>query len=80
MIKEIFQNTIEIKYSDEEELHHYEITPYAYRPQVAIKMVPLTFHDLGQGLLDLVYNMEEQFEKNKTSAKVSLRRRKRENS
>ena len=43
-------------------------------------MVPQTFHDLGQGLLDLVYNMEEQFEKNKTSAKVSLRRRKRENS
>ena len=80
MIKEMFQNNIEIKYADLEELHHYEITPYAYRPQIARKMVSQTYHDLGQGLLHLVYELEEKFEKDKNPVKVSLRRRKRENS
>jgi len=80
MIKEIFQHSIEIKYIDEKELFHYEITPYAYRPQVAKKIVLQTHHDLGQGLLDLIYELEKQFEKDKTPVKVSLRKRKRENS
>ena len=79
MIKEIFRGEIEIEFGREEDLNHYEITPYAYRPQVARKLVPQTHHDLGQGLLELIYDLQEQFEKEKTPVKVSLRSRKREN-
>jgi len=80
MIREMFQNNIKIEYTNEVELHHYEITPYAYRPQVARKLVPQTHYDLGQGLLELIYDLQEQFEREKTPVKVSLRSRKRENS
>ena len=79
-IKEIFNNSIEINYLDEKELHHYKITPYSYRPQVAQRIAPEAYHDLGQGLLDLIYELEEQLEQNKTELKISLRGRKRENS
>ena len=65
MIKEIFQESIEIEYVDEEKLHHYEITPYAYRPQIAQKVVPQIHHDLGQGLLELIYELEKQIENDK---------------
>ena len=33
---------------------HYQITPYAFRPRVARKVVSTTYLDLGQGLLELV--------------------------
>jgi UDP-glucose 4-epimerase len=80
MIQEIFQGDIKIEYANEEELHHYEITPYAYKPQVALKIVPEIHHDLGEGLLDLIFDLEVQFEKEKKPLKVSLRKRKNENS
>ena len=80
MIKEIFQGTIKIKYTNEKELHHYEITPYAYRPQVSSKIMPQKHYDLGQGLLDLIYDLEEQLENNRIPLKISLRKRKRDNS
>jgi UDP-glucose 4-epimerase len=76
MIKEIFQGDLVIEYADEEELHHYEITPYAYKPLAATKIVPKKHIDLGQGLLDLIYDFELQHEKEKKSVKVSLRKRK----
>ena len=76
MIKEIFQGNLEIEYADKEDLHHYEITPYAYKPLAASKIVPKKHIDLGQGLLDLIYDLEMKHEKDKTSVKVSLRKRK----
>ena len=76
MIKEIFQGNLVIEYADKEDLHHYEITPYAYKPLAASKIVPKKHIDLGQGLLDLIYDLEMKHEKDKTSIKVSLRKRK----
>ena len=65
MIKEIFQGEVKIDFGKEEELYHYEITPYAYRPQIAQKVVPQIHHDLGQGLLELIYELEKQIENDK---------------
>ena len=76
MIKEIFQGDIKIEYADEEELHHYEITPYAYKPQVAQKIVPKMYYELGQGLMDLIYDLEENLDNKNAPVKVSLRKRK----
>jgi len=76
MIKEIFSGEIEIKFGDEEELHHYEITPYNYKPQIAKKITPDTYYDLGQGLMDQIYDLGISMDKENVSKKVSLRKRK----
>lgn len=76
MIKEIFRGEIEIEFGPKEELHHYEITPYSYKPQVAKKITPDTYYDLGQGLMDQIYDLEMIMGKENGSKKVSLRKRK----
>ena len=76
MIKEIFGGEIEIEFGDEKELHHYEITPYNYKPQIAKKIISDTHYDLGQGLIDQIYDLEMTLDKENESKKVSLRKRK----
>ena len=76
MIKEIFRGEIEIEFGREDELHHYEITPYNYKPQVAKKITPDTYYDLGQGLMNQIYDLEMTLDKENESKKVSLRKRK----
>ena len=76
MIREIFNGEIEIKFDLEEELHHYEITPYNYKPQVAQKITSDTFYDLGQGILDLLYDLELEMNKGNAEKKIGLRKRK----
>jgi UDP-glucose 4-epimerase len=76
MIKEIFGGEIEIEFGDEEELYHYEITPYNYKPQIAKKIIPDTYYDLGQGLMDQIYDLGISMDKENVSKKVSLRKRK----
>ena len=76
MIKEIFQGEIEIEFNHDVELHHYEITPYNYKPNSAKKITPDSYYDMGQGLMDLIFDLEALLYKQKTSNKVSLRKRK----
>jgi len=76
MIKEIFRGEIKIEFGREEDLHHYEITPYNYKPQVAKKITPEMHYDLGQGLMDQIYDLEKGLNKENESKKVSLRKRK----
>jgi len=73
MIKEIFQNKIDIEFGQENELYHYEITPYNYKPEIAKKITPDTYYDLGQGLMDQIYDLEMIL--NKKNKRVSLRKR-----
>ncbi|MBH11272.1 MAG: NAD-dependent epimerase [Candidatus Marinimicrobia bacterium] len=75
MIKEIFENKIEIEYNDDVELHHYEITPYSYRPSVAKKITPKSYYDMGQGLMDLIFDLEKMLDKENKSSRISLRGR-----
>ncbi len=76
MIKEIFGGEIEIEFGREEDLHHYEITPYNYKPQIAKKITPYTYYDLGQGLMDQIYDLEMSMDNEDGSSKISLRKRK----
>ena len=58
MINEILGNEIEIKYSKEQTYEgHYKLTPYSFRPKVAEKLLLETYQDLGQGLLDTIYDI-----------------------
>jgi UDP-glucose 4-epimerase len=41
---------------------HYQITPYRFQPQAAIKLVPDLFVDIGQGILDLITEASQEFD------------------
>ena len=60
MIREIFNNEIEIIYNDSNLIHHYDFTPYSFKPRVAKKIQLKNHHDLGQGILDMIYQNFEQ--------------------
>ncbi len=51
MIGEILGRDIEIKYQNDPNSGHYQITPYAFMPKVGRKLVPPLTVDLGQGIL-----------------------------
>ncbi len=63
MVQEIFQNKIEIIYTYNKQQAHYEITPYSFRPKVAKKLVSNYYHDLGQGILDVIYEVYSKLSK-----------------
>lgn len=60
MIKEILNNEIDIIYTNDSIVGHYKITPYSFKPKVALKINPNNFHDLGQGVLDSIYEIYQE--------------------
>ncbi len=60
MIREMLKNEVEIEYTHQKMDAHYEITPYAFRPRVAKKYIPEYYHDLGQGILETIYEVYEE--------------------
>ena len=60
MIGEMLDNVVTIEYLDEPMEGHYKITPYTFRPRLANKYSPNMQLDLGQGILDLIYDMYKQ--------------------
>jgi UDP-glucose 4-epimerase len=59
MINEILGNKLEIVNIDRDYFGHYKITPYAFHPTVAKKLVANPFVDLGQGLLEVIRTISE---------------------
>ncbi|MBL7058490.1 NAD-dependent epimerase/dehydratase family protein [Patescibacteria group bacterium] len=65
MIFEISNVEYNANFEDENIDHsHYETTPYRYTPKNAMKLVPLEFIDIGQGILDLVEQVSSEHNKN----------------
>jgi UDP-glucose 4-epimerase len=60
MLKEMFHNTVQLEYKESTNESHYEITPYNFRPKLAKKIDETTHIDLGQGILDLIYQIAEE--------------------
>lgn len=54
MIKEMFENKIELEFKESTLEGHYEITPYNFSPRLAKKITDTSHVDLGQGILDLL--------------------------
>ena len=42
---------------------HYEVTPYTFRPRMAKKYTGRTSIELGQGLLDTIYDVYKQLKR-----------------
>jgi len=54
MIQEILGKDIELEYSKEKSLAHYDITPYSFVPKVGKKYAAPLHIDMGQGLIQLI--------------------------
>jgi UDP-glucose 4-epimerase len=68
MIFEILDKKLDVNYlKSSSQGDHYGNTPYRYTPKNARKIVPSEFIDLGQGLLDVIQevNSEEEHNENK---------------
>jgi UDP-glucose 4-epimerase len=66
MIKEMFNDEIDIIYLDEIIEEHYQITPYSFQPKVAKKYILNYYHDLGQGILECIYDNYKRLYDSKT--------------
>lgn len=69
MIREIIGREIEIDFSPlddpDYEIYHYSLTPYRYTPRRGTKVVPNEFVDLGEGILELVEEIDNSFNDHK---------------
>lgn len=72
MIREILNEQVEIEYSNESFEGHYKITPYSFKPKVALKIAPKDFHDLGQGVLDSIYDIYQELINDEKQPKIFL--------
>jgi UDP-glucose 4-epimerase len=57
IINEMLGNKIDVEYTHKKREGHYEKTPYTFKPETAIKIIANEYHDLGQGLLDCMYEI-----------------------
>ena len=59
MLREIFNNKVEISLGKDSITGHYMQTPYNYTPRVGRKMTRNTYIDLGLGLLDVIQYLDQ---------------------
>ncbi|MBI4823536.1 MAG: NAD(P)-dependent oxidoreductase [Nitrospirae bacterium] len=57
MIKEMLENKISLEFLPPSETYHYEITPYTFAPRVGKRLVSKSYHDLGQGIMECLYDI-----------------------
>ena len=73
MLQEIFNDELEVQYSDKACDAHYFVTPYSFKPSMAPKLVSNPYIDLGQGLLECITSLHQKIhleEENKMECKV----------
>lgn len=65
LISSVSGRKIDIEYKPvpQNDTDHYKKTPYTFRPKVAQRYMPKAFHDLGQGILQMMYEIQENPEK-----------------
>jgi len=76
MIREMMPKDIEIAFEKGEPEGHYELTPYAFTPEIGHKIVPSDSVDFGQGLLDCIaeqYIASDEVEEIATADMPSMR-------
>jgi UDP-glucose 4-epimerase len=63
MIREIMDQQIQVEYLPALETSHYTLTPYSFRPESAHRLVMQRYYDLGQGLFDLIYEIQNELKR-----------------
>ncbi len=59
MLAEIFGKGATVEFVQAEQEGHYVRTPYAYQPKLGRKYMPPMHVDLGQGLLQLIAEVQQ---------------------
>ena len=59
LIAEILNKELKVMYDKKDEELHYNVTPYTYKPQINYKLVSNYYHDLGQGIIECMQEIEE---------------------
>jgi len=62
MVQEIINKDIDINIIPREDNCHYTLTPYTFNPSVGMKITRNEFIDFGQGLLDCLSEIEQQYQ------------------
>lgn len=60
MISEMLDNKIKLRFKEGKLEEHYDLTPYSFRPRIAKKLNQETQMDLGQGILDTIYDVYKE--------------------
>ncbi len=76
MIKEMFENKVEIEYIPEIKNYHYEITPYAFAPKTGRKLIRSTYLDMGQGILEYIYELYRELKQPPTCEGIIVKNQK----
>ncbi len=60
MFEEILSKKVTVEYRNpgEDDDRHYKMTPYAYMPRVGRKLTSRHYVDMGQGILELIHDIE----------------------
>jgi len=64
MVKEILGNDIKLEFLPSVSDTHYEITPYTFKPKVAKKLTNNEYYDLGQGIIECIYEIKKELDLN----------------
>jgi len=72
MIAEMMDDQVKVSFLKERIKEHYEITPYSFRPRIAKKMTQPTHIDLGQGILDTIYDIYKEINNNAGNTAICL--------
>ena len=60
VISEILNREIKVEYNNQSSELHYDVTPYTYKPRSNYKLVNDFYHDLGQGLIECLEELESK--------------------
>ena len=59
IITEILGNKVFVEYQNNKNDAHYEMTPYSFTPKIGNKLVSNCYVDMGQGLLECLYEISQ---------------------
>lgn len=62
MIKEIFNGDLEIEFNNKDYEGHYLITPYQISRSVSKKIILTEYHDMGQGIMEIVSEISDKID------------------
>jgi UDP-glucose 4-epimerase len=60
MITEILGDKVFVEYQNNKNETHYEMTPYSFTPKIGNKLVSNCYVDMGQGLLECLYEISQE--------------------
>lgn len=58
VMEEILQRKLNVEYGNVSSELHYQVTPYTYKPQGNYKLVSNLYHDIGQGLIECMNEID----------------------